>query len=177
MLNTKRSETSLHFQSIWAEARSVGELIPLRSNLHFEKFQDLASHLVFLKIDLEQKKMPILMAGIGIRDMLNFELTGKDFVSFDNEANVGIGWKHRQAYHDHPCGRLEFLTVGYEDNLHRDTVLTLLPVAGNHGERYLLCLVEEVVPVVIPDEKKIVEVTGPLKAWTSIDIGAGIPDL
>lgn len=128
------------------------------------------------ELDLTTKTMPIRLAGSAIRDLVGFELTGKNFLDFDSEQNKEPGWRHRVAYHDHPCGRYEVLDVRYSSRLYRECALTILPLLGSKGERLIFVFVERIEPTMPHHDEGTATITEPVKTAMHIDIGAGVPD-
>lgn len=92
----QQSETSLRFESHWADLRKGDELVPLYSTFDPLDLADLLPLLVIAEIDLEALTMPIILAGKTIRDFVGFELTGQDFLENDKTDDLELGWRHRR---------------------------------------------------------------------------------
>lgn len=172
--NEHRSETSLQFERQWATLRNGDELVPLYSAFDPLDFAEYLSLLVIAEIDLEKQTMPIRLAGNTIRDFVGFELTGKDFLDYDNSENSEISWRHRMSYHDCPCGRFELVDVRYGSGLYMECALTILPLAGNNHERMIVILAEPLAPQAFIPEKETATVAEAAKFGDYIDIGAGV---
>lgn len=175
MSTDQRSEKSLTFERQWSELRKEGELILSRSAFDPLDFLDFLPVLVIAEIDLASRTMPIRFAGSAIRDFVGFELTGKDFIEYDSNANAEVGWQHRQAYHDHPCGRYEVLDIKFQGGFHMECALTILPLTGTNEERLVVTLVEPIeskVSIINSETELIAEA---LKYGTYLDTGSGTP--
>lgn len=172
----ERSKSSLAVQEQWSRLRSEGELILPRSAFDPKYFVEFLPFLVMAELDLTTKTMPIRLAGSAIRDLVGFELTGKNFLDFDSEPNKEPGWRHRVAYHDHPCGRYEVLDVRYSSRLCRECALTILPLLGSRGERLIFVYVERIESTMPHHDEGTATIAEPVKMAMHIDIGSGVPD-
>lgn len=171
----QRSEKGLAFERQWSKLRNKGELIPPHSAFDLLEFLDFLPVLVIAEIDLASRTMPIRFAGNAIRDFVGIELTGKDFIEYDSNADPEVSWQHRQAYHDHPCGRYEVLDIKFQGGFHMECALTILPLTGTNDERLVVTLVEPIeskVSIISSEAELIAEA---LKYGAYLDIGSGIP--
>lgn len=154
--------------------REGNELVPSRSSLRPAVFKDFLPQIAIVEIDIENKTMPIRLAGTAICDFVGFELTGKDFLTY--HSNAEPGWSWRLKYHDHPCGRYEELLITSRRRLKIDSALTHLPMIDARNTRFLLTLFEPTITnqTVLNDSPAML--SGSARAADFIDIGAGIPN-
>jgi hypothetical protein len=172
----QRSQKSHAFEKQWSELRKGDEPIPPQKAFDPIAFVDYLPVLVLAEIDLDEKTMPIRLAGNLIRDFVGFELTGKDFLEYDTNPDTELGWEHRRAYHDHPCGRYEVLDIKFGGGFYVECALTILPLIGEKKERIVAVFVEpfESKVSVIRNERAAIAET--VKFGVYLDISAGVPD-
>lgn len=173
--HTDRSEASLAFQEKWSSLRKQEELIPQRTAFDPVEFVEFLNNLAIVEMNPEARTVQILLAGNAIRDLVGLELTGKNFHDFVRKENIDPSWPHRIAYHDHPCGRHEVQDVYYRDGFHIECALTMLPLQGASGERFVVLLVESGGVSYTSRRDKTEIIATPVKAACHIDIGAGVP--
>ena len=175
MTSEHQSEDSLAFTRQWAHLREGDALVPSYAAFDPLDFVDFLSMLVIAEIDYEAGTMPIKLAGNTIRDFVGFELTGQDFLQFDKTDNDEKSWRHRRAYHNHPCGRYERLDVRFDSGIFMECALTILPLLGKKEERLIVIFVEPIVPQSIAPNSETATIAEAAKFGVYLDIGAGIP--
>lgn len=171
----RRSELSLTFQEKWAGLRSGVELMPRYEAFDPVEFSEFLPNMVVVTVDPASRTMPIRLAGSAIRDFVGFELTGQDFLKFDTQIDDAVGWQHRSAYHDQPCGRYEELDVQFSGKCVEGCSLTILPLMGSAAERLILVLVDFKEVMLSKHAGHTAKSAKPADLSICLDIGAGVP--
>ena len=171
-----RSQDSLRFQDHWESFRAEEELVPQRSSVRPEVLRDLLKTTIIAQVDEEGARLDVRLAGTTIRDYIGFELTGRNFLDFDESSDDANGQEIRKNYHDWPCGRFERLNVVFSNERTFTSDVTVLPLWGNAQERLLLVLVEPPLMTKLGklQSSTLVATQNSIFA-TSIDIGNGVP--
>lgn len=171
----KRSELSLTFERRWSEIRREGELVPPRAAFEPVNLIEFLPTLALVEIDPQARSMPVKLAGSAIRDLIGFELTGRDFLETHTDLDEAAVWQHRTTYHDHPCGRYEVLDIKFSGGFRVECCLTILPLWGTNQQRLIVLYAEPQEISTARPPKDSVAISSPAKFASCIDIGGGVP--
>lgn len=172
----KRSAASLNFEQRWSSLRKGEDLIPRRLDLRPVAFKEHLPATVIIGIDPLARTMPVKLAGTALREFVGFELTGHDFIEFDNNAATEQDWPLRLAYHDHPVGRYDEVLVNFDSRLKVECAITALPLWGRDKARLIIALVEPREAHAPHYETRSAVLTDRPNKTFYLDIGAGIPE-
>ncbi len=129
------------------------------------------------EMDPISKTIPIRLAGTAIRNLIGYELTGRDFLDCDRATDEEIIWQNVRCYHDHPCGRYVELDANFKGGFQAECALTFLPLLGSKGERLLITYVETDDSPSSKHSHGNAIIPEPAKFACQIDIGGGVPDV
>ena len=165
------------FARAWQRWRG-GRLVPHRSDVELRDIARMLDRVALFEIR-GPDEIIIRLAGTSLRDIVDFELTGRNFRDFTAPADWPERRSRMQTMSSLPCGgRMTFRQIQPSGRTMEFEAITLPLDPPEPGRPRLLCSCSSLIARTFQDPPQQPQQIVPVAhAFAYVDIGAGIPDL